>query len=283
MRRLRLTPATLALGALGAATLGILLTGGKPPAPLPPPRDPFSVPPSSGPVRWTTHLSDAFFRQIDQFATDLRARGATIAAEDILGVLNAESGVRASVPNALGSGCIGLNQICDLKGVGFTGSPAEFLALSAEEQFPYTRRFFEKVGPNPKLLARLGVSDKYPLLRSMGDLYLLNFNPGNLGLPGTTILYTKETGGRSYVDNQASLDPQRKGYIEIADLDPFVKRQLANGPRGAPPYAYWAELRMRLERVRRVEPVADVSGGGIGCPWCASSRFGCGAQGCSRT
>jgi hypothetical protein len=238
-----------------------------------------SVPPSLGPVKWTRHLSDEFFRLVDRAAADFRDLGARITGEDFLGVLNAESGVRASVPNAAGSGCTGLNQICDLKGVGFLGSPAEFLALTAEQQFPYTRRFFEKSGPNPKLLARLGVSSKYPLLTNMGKLYLLNFNPGNLGLPDNTILYTRETGGNSYSQNQPSLDPERKGFIEIADMDKFVRRSLAAGPKGAKPFEYWAELRMRLNNARTQPPVA-VSGAGR--PYCAASRFGCGAQGCAR-
>lgn len=275
----------LVIGAASLAGLGVLylVTGGKRPAPLPLGPEPMSVPPSLGPVKWTQHLSDGFFRLLIAMVTDFRLKGATITEEDVLGVLNAESGVRASVPNAAGSGCIGLNQICDLKSVGFQGPPSEFLALTAEQQFPYTRRFFEQAGPPPKLLAKLGVPTKYPLLTNMGRMYLLNFNPGNLGLPDNTILYTRETGGKSYSQNQASLDPERKGYIEIADMDKFVRRSLASGPRGAKPYEYWAELRMRLNNVRsQPAPVAVAGFGGGPCYACLTSSYGCGGQGCSR-
>jgi hypothetical protein len=259
---MRLKHPRLVVGAASAAGLGILylLTGGKRPAPLPLAPEPMSVPPSLGPVKWTQHLSDEFFRLVDRMAADFRNLGATITGEDVLGVLNAESGVRASVPNAAGSGCVGLNQICDLRGVGFTGSPADFMSLTAEQQFPYTRKFFEQSGPTPKSLAKLGVKSKYPLLTNMGKMYLLNFNPGNLGLPDNTILYTREMGGKNYSQNQASLDPEKKGYIEIADMDKFVRRSLAGGVKGAKPYEYWAELRMRLNNVRS-QPA--VSGYGV--------------------
>lgn len=248
-----------AVGAASLAALGLayLVTGGKRQGPSPKAPEPLSVPPATGPVKWTGHLSDDFFRQIIAMVRDFNERGAHITEEDVLGVLNAESGVRASIPNAGGSGCVGLNQICDLKAVGWNGTKPEYMTLSAAEQFPYTRKFFEKAGPLPKTLAKLGVATKYPLLKNMGDMYLLNFNPGNLGLPPNTILYTRETGGDSYRLNQGSLDPERKGYIEVADMDKYVKRSLAAGPKGAKPYEYWSELRMRLNNVR-AQPSAVV-------------------------
>jgi hypothetical protein len=284
---------TIGLGALGAVTLGLLLTR-EADRPLPI-IDPLSVPPGTGPVRLTSHLSDAFFAGVLVLEADYQAKGARVTAEDFLAVLNAESGID---PQALNkdSHCAGMNQICvlgnnpnqkgkdgkPLVGVGWTDTTAAYLALPAEQQLVYVRRFFDGV-----------INGRYNLLTDMGKLYLLNFNPGNLGQPDSKILYRASDGpcsltdrrGCEYWQNQRSLDPEKKGYIEVADMARFVKRSLAsNGPLykqfPSKGLAYWAELRMRLNQARaRTRPL--VSGGG--CASCATSRFGCGAQGCART
>ncbi len=213
--------------------------------------DPAGVPASKGPIRLTAHLSDAFFRLVLGMAADYQARGASITAEDILGVLNAESGISPSAKNRLSS-CAGMNQICPtdsgqplsgLRAVGWPSSLEEYLALPATQQFPYVRRFFDRA-----------IGSRHALLTNMGKLYLLNFNPGNLSKPDDFHLYDRATGGDAYRQNASALDPEGKGYIEVADMDRYVKRALANnGPlatKNDPPLAYFAELRMRLESLR---------------------------------
>lgn len=231
---------TIGLGALGATFLGLWLTRKDPP-PLPA-VNPLSVSPSAGPVKLTAHLSDGFFRQVLQLASDYDAKGAGISAEDVLAVLNAESGISPTAMNA-GSKCAGMNQICNLSGVGWTGSREDYLALSAEQQFPWVRKFWDSV-----------IGSRYGLLTDMGKMYLLNFNPGNLGKPEDFVLYDKATGGDSYRLNQASLDPGKKGTITVADMTIYVKRAINNnGPlatKTTPALAYWAELRMRLNALR---------------------------------
>jgi hypothetical protein len=249
---------TIGLGALGAVALGLFWVRDETALsrPLPPLVDPLAVPPASSGIKLTAHLSDQFFRDVLATEADYQSKGAKVTAEDFLGVLNAESGISPRAKNK-NSYCAGLNQICPtlakdplsgLKAVGFAGSLEDYLSLSAEQQFPYARQFFNNV-----------IRGRYNLLTDMGKLYLLNFNPGNLGKPENFVLYTTSS-GNAYWFNQAALDPEKKGYIEVADMDKFVRRSLAsNGPlapRGTPALAYWAELRMRLARVR--QPIPNV-------------------------
>jgi hypothetical protein len=244
---------TIGLSALGAIALGLLWTRDETALsrPLPPLVDPLSVPPAGSGIKLTAHLSDQFFRGVIAMEADFQSKGAKIAAEDFLGVLNAESGISPRAKNK-NSYCAGLNQICPalakdplsgLKAVGFAGSLEDYLSLSAEAQLPYARQFFNNA-----------IRGRHSMLTDMGKLYLLNFNPANLGKPDNTVLYTTAS-GNPYWFNQASLDPEKKGYIEIADMDKYVKRSLAsNGPlapKSTPAFAYWAELRMRLGKIRQ--------------------------------
>ncbi len=243
----------------GAGLVGLLgivaLSGGDPapfmfkPAANSPVPDPDAFPPSTGPVNLTRHLSDGFFRGILTMAADYRSKGAKVIGDDFLAVLNAESGVFPGAKNR-SSSCAGMNQICPtlardplsgLRSVGFHGSLEEYLALSAEAQLPFVRRFFDNV-----------INGRYALLTNMGKLYLLNFNPGNLARPDDFHLYDRATGGDAYRFNAAALDPEGKGFIAVSDMDKFVKRSTAaNGPfgKGQPPFTYWKELRGRLARV----------------------------------
>lgn len=236
---------------LGAGLIGLLgalaFSGGDPspfmlkPDPKSPIPDPDAFPPSTGPVNLTRHLSDPFFRGILTMASDYRTRGAKVIGEDFLAVLNAESGIFPGAKNR-SSSCAGMNQICgSLKAVGFNGTLEEYLALSAEAQLPFVRRFFDSV-----------INGRFAALTNMGKLYLLNFNPGNLLRPDDFHLYDKATGGDAYKFNAAALDPEGKGFIAVSDMDKFVKRSTAaNGPfgKGSPPFTYWRELRGRLARV----------------------------------
>lgn len=241
-----------------AGVFGLLMLSDEDPAPfqfkpgpnpgMPP--DPGAFAPTLGTVNLTRHLSDGFFRGVVQMATDYRAKGASIVPSDILAVLNAESGISPAAKNRLSS-CAGMNQICPLPGrdslsglrsVGFTGTLEQYLTLSAEAQLPFVRRFFDNV-----------IGNRYAMLTNMGKLYLLNFNPGNLGRPDDFHLYDRATGGDAYRFNAASLDPEGKGFIAVADMDKFVRRSLAgNGPlaaKGTPAFTYWKELLGRLQRV----------------------------------
>lgn len=260
---MRLPPTPyLVSGVLGAGLLWWLWPKGTEPIrpPLPPnDRDPLSVPPGSG-RKYTAHLSDQFFRDVDAYAEALRSRGATITGEDFLGVLKAESGVDPKSVNSIG--CAGMNQICDLSSIKWPGTRAQYAALSAEEQWPWVQKWFEN-----------NLRGREKRLTDMGRLYLLNFNPGNFNEPDSTVLYRRRTDGPEVTASNAEwaawtkahskppdqdvyalnrgVDVQKKGYIEVADMDRFVKRSLAWGPKGAGQWEFWSELRGRLEQARK--------------------------------
>lgn len=212
---------------------------------------PFVPPaPTSGPTVLTTHLSDGFFRQIVEMEREFQARGARVTGEDFLGVLKAESAVSPLAKNA-SSGCAGMNQICPtraadplsgLKAVGFNGTSDEYRSLSAEAQLPFVRRWFNTAAQG-----------QFPALTNMGRLYLLNFAPAHVGKPADFPLFVRGRDGNAYEFNKG-LDREGKGFITPNDTDRFVHASLANNPKsGLPAFAYWNELRMRLNRVRSGE------------------------------
>ena len=205
------------------------LGGGTPPAAPGKATSPGGVTLPSGPLpagttAATSYLSDAFFREISNLAIYFRSRGASVTGEDLLAVFLAESGVGPHIKNSIG--CAGLNQICNLKGVGWTGTLAEYLALPGEQQLAFVRRYFDNV-------------NRYPAIRDFGSLYLANFSPAFLGKPDDFVMYPSTH--PSYPLNRG-VDFGNKGFIEIADMAKFVRAATVRSP------AKWNELRMRLQR-----------------------------------
>jgi len=258
MKNMKIAKPTLLAGTGIAAIVGLLvwrsrnetapwftLGGGAPPAAPGKATSPGGVTLPSGPLpagttAATSYLSDAFFREISNLAIYFRSRGASITGEDLLAVFLAESGVGPHVKNSIG--CAGLNQICNLKGVGWTGTLAEYLALPGEQQLAFVRRYFDNV-------------NRYPAIRDFGSLYLANFSPAFFDPPTAgiwqgrfPIMYQDPKRGgtgsldRNYTAN-AGVDFGNKGFIEIADMAKFVRAATVRSP------AKWNELRMRLQRV----------------------------------
>jgi len=189
-----------------------------------------SGPPTStiqhtGVTALTSYLSDSFFKGVEKMAEHMRSRGATISAEDLLNVFKVESDVKPHVANK-DSGCAGLNQICNLKAVGWTGTRTEYLALPGDQQLQYVQKYFDNV-------------NRYPAITDTGKLYLANFNPGHLGKAESFVLYRK--GQIGYTQN-SGLDFGGKGFIEIADMTKFVRR----GAKGVK----WEELRSRMAQAQ---------------------------------
>jgi len=234
----------------------------------------------------TSYLSDAFFRRLAELGSYFRSRGARVTDEELLAVLYVESGgVDPASINKI-SGCVGLNQICStlksdplsgLKAVGFNGTKDEYRALPGERQLDFVQAFFDKQG------------NVYPRIRSLSNLYLVNFSPAFLGQADDFVMYRPEgitheflrtksnpNGffGPEYYNDNAGVDSNpRKGYIEVADMGKFIVRHVGG--------AKWNELRARLQRAQPA-PVAVAGFGGGPCYACLTSRYGCGGQGCSR-
>lgn len=259
-------PAALAAGVavLGGLLLWPRKTASAPgPSPSPSPGLP-SGPLPPGTTALTSYLPDDFFRGVIKLTDYANLKGATLRPEDFLAVFLAESDVKPNSINPIG--CVGLNQICDLYGVGFpqergyAGSKLawanlpksakmpfirQYAALSAAEQLEYVKRFFD--GWN-----------HYPKFVNYGALYMANFTPGYLSHANdpTWVIARKspeDDGSETYAvahpkefyPRNAGIDVKpKKGYIEVADMTRFVDRSVG-GSR-----AKFNEMRMRLANVR---------------------------------
>ncbi len=189
----------------------------------------------------TSYLPDEYFQGVKALADYFVSRGATITADDLNAVFFVESrGIHANVANAL-SGCAGLNQICNLAGVGWKGTHAEYLALSEVEQLQWVRRYFDNVG-------------KYPKIRNLSHLYTVQIAPASTGAADSTVLYRAPS--KEYVQN-AGIEPPgvpKTGTITIAMLAPFVLRN-AQG-------AKWEEVKARQAAAGGGGRSAEPSSGG---------------------
>lgn len=233
--------------AIGAAGVGAAAIGAKkvllpaansqlPPAPpVPPPAVPAnttpSVTPNSAATALTNYLSDAFFRGVLDLEQHFQSKGAKITGDDLLEIFIAESDCNPKAINKTSS-CAGLNQICNLSAVGFTGAAQAYIALTGEQQLPFVQKYFDN-------------TNRYPQILDVGSLYLTNFSPAFLGQPQNFVMYRKtdaknpKTGLNTY-DQNASVDTGGKGFIEVADMAKFVHRSSAGRA------AKFAELKARL-------------------------------------
>ena len=130
-------------------------------------------------IKHTKDLSDLFFLRLDEVCLELGA-----AKADMLGVMMAESGVKAGArnPHTNASGLIQFMP-STLKGLGYVAGDEEFRKIAAHEQLPWVRRYFI---PHKGILTDIGrvyCAVFLPaLLRHIdGDGYVLAAKNGRLG------------------------------------------------------------------------------------------------------
>ncbi len=181
-----------------------------PPTPTPVP--PSTVPPVpfKGTTSLTSYLPDAFFTALAAFVARAQAKGAHVSGADMLMMFLAESECDSRIANSIG--CAGLNQICNLPGVGFTQGVTAYVALPADQQLKYVERYFDNV-------------NRYTAMRDVGSLYLTNFSPAFLGRPDNFVMYRKDV-DKAYANNRG-VDFGNKGYIEVADMAKFMNAAVA--------------------------------------------------------
>lgn len=199
-----------------------------PPTPIPPPAPNSKIPaaPTTA-TALTSYLPDVFFVALNDFAEYSQSHGAKIGGDDYLKIFLAESDCDSRIANSIG--CAGLNQICNLKGVGFTGSVKEYISLPADQQLQFVKKYFDNV-------------NRYPAMVDVGSLYLSNFSPAFLGKPDNFVMYRK--GVDKAYDANRGVDTGGKGFIEVGDMAKFVNRSVAGRT------AKFNELRGRLAAVR---------------------------------
>lgn len=170
------------------------------------------------------YLSDQFFMQIKATCQRLKC-----APEDLLGVMESESGVRPSAQNPNGK-ATGLIQFMPntLVGLHWTAGPDEFAKLSAEEQLPFVERYFA-----PYVSQGLG---------SAGRLYQATFLPATLpnSDESTVIAAPGGPNGQAYAANKV-LDTNGDGRITVGDLTARIDK-VRTGAR-------WAAVMGRLNSV----------------------------------
>ena len=179
----------------------------------------------------TDDLSDQFFDDIIDLASRLQ-----LDARDLLGVMMAESSVKANAQNA-SSNASGLIQFLPstLQRVGWTGTPQDFRRLSADEQLPYVERYFEPY-------VHFG-------LDSAARVYQVVFLPTSLQLGSSmdTVIVDQNGINSAAYNGNRGLDTDSDGAITVGELQQAIERHLTS--------ARWQEIASRL---------AGASGGGIG-------------------
>jgi len=215
----------LAVGGVGAYGASKIMTSPKPAAK--PGNGP--TPQFTGVTKLTSYLQDAFFKALLDVEAHFQSKGAKVTGDDLLMMFLAESDCNPSIANSIG--CAGLNQICNLKGVGFTQGVQAYIALPGDQQLVFVQRYFDNV-------------NRYPAMVDVGSLYLANFSPAFLGRPDNFVMY-REGVDKAYAANRG-VDFGKKGFIEVADMAKFMRASAARQP------AKFTELRARLGQARAV-------------------------------
>lgn len=171
----------------------------------------------------TGDLSDQFFQDIIDVCGRMR-----IDAMDMLGVMMAESNVRADAKNP-NSNASGLIQFLPktLIGLGWTGTPESFRRLTADDQLPYVEAYFQPY--------------VHFVLNSAARVYQVVFLPSSLSLGSSMDTVIAEKGGLNagVYDRNRGLDTNLDGAITVGELQQAIERHY-NSPR-------WHEIVKRLD------------------------------------
>lgn len=188
-------------------------------------------------VKHSGHLSSEFFRNVEAMASRMREKGAEVTAVDFLNAWLSESGIGKAKHGHGGLDYHGLNMMMgsNLPGLGWSLGGHAFGEADPADQIVYIERFYQQ-------MVKAFLKGDWSKLNNATALYLMNFLPA----------YTKHADDPSYVlarkgeangwwkDNPV-FDPERKGYIEVADLTRQLERvQKQYG-------GYWPEVVMRAQ------------------------------------
>lgn len=144
-----------------------------------------------------------FKTKVEQVAKNLVCK-----PEDLLALMNSESGLNAKAQNKSGQGAVGLIQftepaIKELNRHGINITKEQLLNMDEVEQMDYVEKYL-------KIAKSYKFSDDCPL--SAGDLYAINY------LPGKASLYNLASRGDIYYEANKGLDADKDGVITKDDL-----------------------------------------------------------------
>lgn len=144
------------------------------------------------------NLTQGFYNKVVQVAKRINC-----SPDDLMALMNSESGIDPSKANAAGSGATGLIQFMPSTAEGLGTTTQALAKMSAEEQMVYV----EKCIMNSKRAAGLGNSKIGP-----GTLYALIFLPARANRDKLT------SSGEKYYRQNKGLDIDKDGIISKADL-----------------------------------------------------------------
>lgn len=144
------------------------------------------------------NLTQGFYNKVVQISKRINC-----SPDDLMALMNSESGINPSKYNSAGSGAVGLIQFMPATAKGLGTSTQALAKMSAEEQLVYV----EKCIMNSKKAAKLGNSRVGP-----GTLYALIFLPARANRDILT------TSGEKYYAQNKGLDRDHDGKISKADL-----------------------------------------------------------------
>jgi hypothetical protein len=214
----------LVLGGMSAALLAAILmkedtkTMTQPPAP--PPAGPNYPPPTTSVTALTSYIPDAFFDGIVALANDFKARGAAVTPDDFLAVFNAESGYTLKNlhgKNAYGYGGLnGMGQAA-VNEVGFKGTVDDYVKQDIVQQLHYADIFLHNK-------VKQFVGNDYTKVTDGGRLYCSNIFPAFMGKPLDFVIAGRTSDPHGWYKANAGIDGDRKGYINVADMQKFINR-----------------------------------------------------------
>ena len=151
------------------------------------------------------HLSDGFYNKVVAISKRIGCDPSSL-----MGVMNAESGLKASQGNKAGSGATGLIQFMPRTARNLGTSTQALRNMSAEQQLTYVEKFLVE----NKKMAGFKKDDKL----DTGTLYALVFLPG---FAKRNVLTSR---GSVYYNANTGLDRDHDGKITKADLARQVHR-----------------------------------------------------------
>lgn len=150
------------------------------------------------------HLTDEFYQKIVEIAKKINCDPG-----DLLGLMNAESGIKASSVNKNG-GATGLIQFMPSTAKAFGTSTAALKQMTEVQQLEYVEKFFIKM----KKMAK--IPDNKPIGR--GTLYALVFLPARANSEILT------QAGEKYYNANKGADRNKDGKITMTELGERIER-----------------------------------------------------------
>jgi hypothetical protein len=159
-------------------------------------------------IAWGGVVDAAFKTRVTSISLELQ-----VAVDFLMAAMAFESAgtFSASVPNAAGSGAVGLIQFMPATARGLGTSTAALAAMSATQQLDYVRLYF------------LPYSGR---LHTLEDVYMAILYPAAIGKGASHVLFS--SGTTAYAQN-AGLDTNKDGSVTVGEAAAKVRQQHERG------------------------------------------------------